>query len=214
MKLTLLKFCLAVALTLSVTALAADENAAKTEKPAAEKTEKKAKADANPYRSEISAMARDLAKAYNREQASALAQIRNGFGMTRAVHLVRKDVSHAADLCSRENPDMKGEMTARFDSWSASVDPLLKKNQEDMETAIKAAAFPDEKKMRAYLDLIDKAAEYADSKIEKNAVTSPEACNGLLKSMDETEPTMVGLLQGIVWTPAAPSSGEDGDSKE
>ena len=206
MKSAFLKLCFAALLTLSVPAFAADENAATTEKPAA--AEKKAEAQTNPYRAEISAMARELAKAYNKDQAMALAQIRNGFGMTRAVRLVRTDVAHAIDACGKDNPDMKGDMSARFEKWSAGIDPLLKKSQSDMDAAIQAGGFPDQKQVKAYLDLIDKAAEYADSKIEKNVVTTPEACNGLLKSMDETEPTMIDLLQSIVWTvPALPDDG-------
>ncbi len=212
MKYTFLKLCFAGLLIFSLPALAADEGAAKAEPPAAA-AEKKVKADANPYRAEIGQLTRELSKVYSKDQAMALAHIRNGFGMTQAVRLVSQDVANAVTACGKDNPDMQGDMTGRFEKWNGSVEPLLKKSQADMEAAIHAGGFPDESKVKAYLDLIDKAAEYADSKIEKSVVTSPEACTGLLKSMDDTEPTMISLLQSIVWTPVVPS-GEDGGGKE
>ena len=213
MKSLLLKLCVAAMLVISLPALAADKEAP----AAAEKSDKPATADKtaakeNPFRAEISAMARELAKEYSKEQALALAQIRNGFGMIRAVRLVKNDVDHAVKACGKDNPDMNADMTVRFEKWSASVDPLLKKNSGDMDAAIDAGTFPDKKKVKAYLDLIDKAAKYADSQITKNVVTTPEACSGLMKSMDETEPTMINLLQSIVWVPAAPATSPAPDS--
>ena len=222
MKSAFLKFFMAFLLVLAVPALAAEgEKAEKAEKPAAvqdkasEQTQEKApaaqetdKASENPYRAQIGTMARELAKSFNKDQALALAQIRNGFGMIRAVHLVEGDVSKAIAACGKTNPDMKGEMDARFEKWSTNINPLLKKSQADMDTTLKAAGFPDGEKVKAYLDLIDKAAQYSDSKIEKNVITTPEACGSLLKSMDDTEPTMTSLLQSIVWVPEKGAGGE------
>lgn len=173
---------------------------------------------ANPFQPQIVSAAQELAKEVNREQALALAQIRTGFGMVRAVRLVEADVGKAVEACGKNNPDMKDEIEGRFKTWSGSVNPLLKKSGKEMDEAIEAAAFPDKKKVKAYLDLIDKAAEYADSKIEKTPLTTPEACTGLLESMNSTEPTMVELLQSIVWTPpsaaAEPDAGAEAGKKE
>ena len=180
----------------------------KAEKPAAAQAQEADKSGGNPYRTQIGTMAGELAKSFNKEQALALAQIRNGFGMIRAVHLVEGDVSKAIAECGKANPDMKGDMDARFEKWSANINPLLKKSQSDMDVTLQTAGFPDNEKVKAYLDLIDKAAQYADSQIVKNVVTTPEACGGLLKSMDDTEPTMINLLQNIVWAPEKSESGE------
>jgi hypothetical protein len=59
--------------------------------------------------------------------------------------------------------------------------------------------------VKTYLNLVDKSAEYADSKIEKNIITTPEACGSLLESMDQTGPTMAQLLDSITWPGLAAS---------
>ncbi len=43
------------------------------------------------------------------------------------------------------------------------------------------------------------AAEHAEGLVFAEVVTTPEACGGLLKSLDETESTLVTLLQEIKW---------------
>lgn len=200
MKYFLLNVSVVASLALAIPAFAADEKKADDKKPA-----EAAAPAVNPYREQINAMARELAKEFGKDHAQALAQIRNGFGMLRAVKLVERDVGKAVDACGKANPDIGKDMKDRFGKWSGSVNPLIKKQQGAMDDAIHAAAFPDEKKVKSYLDLIDKAAEFADSQIEKNALTTPEACGNLRASMESTEPTMVDLLGGIkwAWTPPA-----------
>jgi hypothetical protein len=88
-----------------------------------------------------------------------------------------------------------------------------------MDKAIKKSAFPDEKKVKSYLNLIDEAAGHADKQLEKTVVTTPEACDHLLKSMDETETTVSKLLTEIKWPmleekPAAEEKPEDKAEEE
>ncbi len=189
---------------------------AQPEKPVENKKAKPAEApkEKNPYHDDIMKMAKALAKDYNQDQAMALAQIRNGFGMIRAVGLVKKDVTKAVTACGRENPDMKEAITTRFDAWNGAIDSMLKKNQERMDESIHKVGFPDEKKVKKYLALVDKSAEYADSKIEKNIITTPEACGGLLESMDKTGPTMTELLDAIAWPGIVPVSAPAPENKD
>jgi len=46
--------------------------------------------------------------------------------------------------------------------------------------------------------LNDAAYKFSESKITKTPVTSPEACEGLLESMDSSEDNLVGILQDIL----------------
>lgn len=215
MKTLLLTAGVAALLSFPVSSVQAQEGMAVEKSVTVSSEEKPAQANAapakekNPYQDEIVEMAKILAKEYNQDQAMALAQIRNGFGMVRAVGMVKKDVSKAVTACGEKNPGMKDKIAARFDAWSSALDPLLKTNQERMDESIHKIGFPDEKKVKSYLALVDKSAEYADSKIEKNIVTTPEACGNLLESMDRTGPTMAQLLDSIAWpglvSPAAPA---------
>jgi len=163
----------------------------------------------NPYRDEIMVMAKDLSKEYSKEQALVLSKIHGGFGMIRAVRLVKNDVAKAVKVCAQDNPDLAEKITARFDQWNDGIEPLLVQNKERMNNAINDGGLPNEKKLKAYLDLIDKAAAHADSKIEKKIVSTPDACEGLIQSMDRTEPTMVELLQNIKWPGAAAEKKEE-----
>lgn len=188
----------------------APESAAAT-KSSEEKSAEKSDAsvperEKNPYQDDIAKMAKVLAKEYNQDQAMALAQIRNGYGMIGAVGLVKKDVAKAVAACGTDNPDMKDKISARFDVWDAAIEPVLEKNRERMEESIQKIGFPDEKKVKSYLALVDKSAAYANSKVEKNIITTPEVCGNLLESMDSTGPTMVQLLEDIVWPGLAPVS--------
>lgn len=210
MKTALLNLALVSMLALTVTAAFAGEEENASPPPAAAGTD--IPPSANPYQAQIVLAAHELAKSFNQDQALALAQIRSGFGMIRAIRTVEADVGKAVKACGKDNPDMKETIESRFKTWSGSVDPLLKKSGKDMDKAIKAAAFPDEKKVTSYLALLDKAAAHADSRIEKKPVTTLGACNGLMESMNNTEPTMVGLLENISWV--VPPVAAEGDEKE
>lgn len=166
---------------------------------AEEKKDQPPPATANPHMEKVVAMAKELAVEVDDDQAHALAEIRNGFGMIRAVGIVRDDVSNAVGLCGKANPDMKEAMAGRFKNMAGALDPVLKQKDAEIETAIKDVGFRSPDKVRTYLRLIDESAHYADSKIDKTVVTTKEACQGLLESMDRTQPEIIRLLEGIVW---------------
>lgn len=203
---------------LAATALLLAAPAAATAKEA-DKT--KATPPANPYIVKIDEMAKDLAGKLSSEEAEALGLVRHSFGLVRSVGVVRRNVEHATGLCLKANPDMKAQMSPRFDSWNAKIKTALDEQDRNLKRASGKENFKDPAAVKAYLDLLDKAGKYAEEHLDVQVVTTPEACARLQKSMDETETVLTGLIHEIKWpsTPAADpakdaGSGKGGEKKE
>ena len=116
----------------------------------------------------------------------------------RSIEIVRRDIQNAVKACGKANPDLKKEMNKRYKSWEKAVMPILKTSQKFLETELKEQDAFHISDYRHVMKLNDKAYEYSESKIEKTPVTTVEACEGLLASMDRTEDKLIGLLQEIL----------------
>ncbi len=166
--------------------------------------------DMSPYVGKIKTAAVALLETLNEEQVNHMAVIKESSGMIRAVRIVRTDVSKAVESCGKENESIKAEMDERFKGWNQAVTPVLEGHEKAMDESIMhEGRFKDPEQIKSYISLIDEAAKHAESKIEKIPVTTEEACQSLLKSMDRTQEKLVDLLKEIAWLPegAAPDSG-------
>jgi hypothetical protein len=123
--------------------------------------------------------------------------------MVRAVKLVRGDVENAITQCREKNPDMDSAMKERFTKWSGAIDPVLSDNDKKMKESLASGLFKDPVRVQEYLDAIDSMAKHADEKTDKQVVTTKEACDSLLKSMDNTEPGLTKILSEIAWPQAS-----------
>ncbi len=121
--------------------------------------------------------------------------LRNKYSVIRTIGVVKRDVGTAVKSCGDENPDIKGTMDARFTQWKNAVDPIIKTANRTLDETIKAQTLVDEKKFRNVLKLNDTAFEFSEKQIQKQPITTKEACQGLLDSMDRTEDQMITLLQ-------------------
>lgn len=156
----------------------------------------------NPYLKEIETTTARLGKELSPSALKHLYYIREGFGATRVVLIVRKDVEDAVKACGKANPDMKEAMNAEFSGWSAEIDPVIKEKQNLMDQAIKGQDYAKPKEIRDYLNLIEKAGNHANSQVDKQIVTTPEACTKLKESMGTTKTVVSKLLndvQFLVW---------------
>lgn len=153
----------------------------------------------NPFNEKVTVLAKELAKELNEAEAEDLGVTINNFGMVRAVKIARADVARAVEACGKKNPDLKKDIDGRFAQWTGAVDPVVKKQEKDMKKAIDGGLFKSKDKVNEYLGLIDKMAAHADAQINKQVVTTPEVCTGLMKSMDRTEEKMTKILTDISW---------------
>lgn len=124
--------------------------------------------------------------------------LRNKYGLIRAIRIVKKDVGKAVQSCGQANPDMQDQMYKRYAAWTDSVDPILRtaesylKQEIKLQTVVELGTFMD------MLDLNDEAYDFQQASIEKEPVTTAEACKNLLISMDRTEEDMLRLMQAVL----------------
>lgn len=111
---------------------------------------------------------------------------------------MKRDVGNAVKACGKENKDMKQPMRDRFKEWENAVNPILKEAEKFLETELKEQEAFHVSDYKHVTKLNDKAYKFSESKVEKTPVTTKEACEGLLKSMDRTEDKLITLLQDIL----------------
>jgi hypothetical protein len=121
--------------------------------------------------------------------------LRNKHSVIRVIRVVERDIKAAAQSCGKNNPEMKERMDARFKQWQSAVNPILDMAQKQLDKDIKAQKMVDAKEFRRVLKLNDAAYEYGENQIVKRPVTTPEACEGLIESMNRTENEMILLLR-------------------
>lgn len=124
--------------------------------------------------------------------------LRNKYSVIRVVGVVKRDVGAAVKACGKNNPDMKDQMEGRFKQWQGAVDPIIDTAKKTFDKDLGNQKIVDEKDARKVLKLSDEAFEYSDKLTTKQPVTSKEACQGLLASMDRTEDKMIGLLEATL----------------
>jgi len=162
----------------------------------------------NPYFEKMKEKSEELGKKLGEPELRHLYFIREGFGITRAVKMVRRDVGNAVKACGKDNPDMKPDMEGRYSEWTKAVDPVLAEQEAAIDTAVKAQNYVKPKEIKDYLKLIEQTADYANDNIDKRIVTTPEACESLLKSMDKTQKVVSDLVAGIKLQPWPPVANE------
>lgn len=124
--------------------------------------------------------------------------LRNKYSVIRVVGVVERDVGAAVKACGKANPDMKDKMDTRFKQWQGAVDPIIDTAKKTFDNDLKVQKIVDEKDARKVLKLSDEAFEYSDKMTTKQPVTSEEACQKLLDSMDRTEDKMIEILEATL----------------
>lgn len=123
---------------------------------------------------------------------------RNKYSVIRAVETVRRDVGNAVTACSKNNKDMKKTMKARYKQWTGSINPILKDAKKFLELELKEQEAFYITDFRHITKLNDKAYKFSESQVKKTPVTTKEACQGLLESMDRTEENLINILQDVL----------------
>lgn len=153
----------------------------------------------NPYQNELRKIALELSTSLTEPELKALDQLRIAFGMVRAVELVEGDVNEVVGKCATENPEIAEAINARHQAWAKTVSSERVAAEGKMEDLISSGMFKEPAKIKAYFEATDKVATFIDEQMDKKMVTTPEACDQLLKSMDETETKLTGIFKAIEW---------------
>ena len=158
----------------------------------------------NPHIQKAQDKAVEIAKSFTPVEIENLSVIKDGFGIIRAVQVTNKSVSNTVKKCGQDNPEMKAEMDAEYSTWNGRVITTLNNREKDMKTAINDGRFSKPKEVTNFLELIDKAAQYADDKMEKQIISTPSACDSLKESMDDTAGKLETLLTELKFPIAVP----------
>lgn len=189
---------------LTLPALAQDKPAAKEDQPVVKDAPARVPTKANDYSTndKPSGPVKDWIDAENAlidplsdKDKESFFIMRNKYSVIRVIKVVEGDISNAVDSCGAKNPDMKDKMTKRFGEWKGAVDPIITTAKKQLDKDIDNQKIVDVQKARDVLTLNDKAYEFGDKKVIKTPVTTPEACQGLVDSMDRTEDEMITLLR-------------------
>ena len=123
---------------------------------------------------------------------------RNKHSVIRSIEIVREDVGDAVRACGKKNPKIRNKISARYKDWEKAIRPILKDAKKFLKKELKEQEAFHVTDYYHVMKLNDKAYKFSESKITKTPVTSQEACEGLLESMDSTEDKLVGILQDIL----------------
>jgi hypothetical protein len=163
----------------------------------------------NPHLAKLEETSRAIGEKLDKFALAHLYTMREAYGVLEAVRIVRRDVDNAVKACAKDNADLKTDITDRFKSWAVKVDPVVKDKQGAIDAAIKTQTYMKPKEINDYFALIRKTAEHANRAIDKQIITTPEACKGLIRAMDQTEEVVQTLLADISLLPWPPEEGGD-----
>lgn len=116
------------------------------------------------------------------------------------VKTVQTDIGQAVNACGEKNADIKPKMDERFAKWNDVVNPVLKDSQGNLDNMVLAQDYASKEDMQDVFNYIDKTREVTRAQMERVYVTTPEACQKLADSMDETQVSMTKLLRQTLVT--------------
>lgn len=126
--------------------------------------------------------------------------LRNKHSVIRVIRVVERDIQNAVKSCADKNPDMKDRIEDRFKQWQGAVVPILDTAKKQLDKDIAAQTIVPVKDLKNVLKLNDQAYNDSEKQVTKQPVSTKDACEGLIKSMDRTEDEMINLLQQTLLT--------------
>lgn len=188
----------AIALLSVSPAIAQDKPAAdtakKTESVLKKEPEQKKSAENTPVKKWIDAENAVIDKLKPRDQETFLL-IREKYSIIKTIGIAEGDIGNAVKSCGKNNPDMKDKMESRFKQWQDAVNPIIKAAEKNLESELNNQKVVEVSAAKNIFKLQDDAYAYNEKMTTKQVVTSAEACQGLLDSMDRTEDNMIKLLE-------------------
>lgn len=172
--------------------------------------EEKAEPKGNPVLNAVRDFTTDFADADKRHFNTLF----SNYNLVQVVKTVRDSVDLAIDKCGEENPDMEEALDTRFKEWKAAVKPVLSEAEGHINNMIHAQEYAKSKDIKKIFKLADDTREEKEKEVNKVPVSTPEACEFLLKTMDETQPNMVEILKSTLISLPKTMSEEDQIAKQ
>lgn len=122
----------------------------------------------------------------------------NNYNMIGTVKMVQGDVGNAVKACGESNPDMKDKMDARFKTWNEAINPIVKESEGHVDNMVIAQEYAKPKEIKEIFKGLDETRVLANAQVEKTPVTTKEACEYLLNTMDDTQENFAKLLRSTL----------------
>lgn len=120
------------------------------------------------------------------------------YALVSMVKTVEADIGNAVQACSDKNKDMEERLQSRFEAWKKSVKKPSDEVMASIDNMILAQDYMPAEEIREVFALVDSTRKIGESRFAKVPVSTPEACEFMLSKMDETQETMIGLLEASV----------------
>ncbi|MFP4314291.1 MAG: hypothetical protein ACLFR0_08185 [Alphaproteobacteria bacterium] len=143
----------------------------------------------------LNTMLGEMSVNLNSENRRHFFMIYNNHNMISTVEHVRSKVNEGIEACSKANPEMEDDLNTRFDAWKEAVQEKLDEAKAQRDNMIAVQDYIEPLKIRAVMNQADDLRKETSMNAETTPVTTKEACEYLLNKMDETEKTMLTLLQ-------------------
>ncbi len=142
----------------------------------------------------LEAASKKILDGLTENQTKQFAAIRSSHGVIRAVEDVRKNISEAAESCSKHNPEFAKSMQKRTGEWQGEIDPLIKDAKARLDSMVKLQDFASPMETKSYLKKIDEAVAFKSKSMKSIPITEKKECKKLLGTMDDTEDDLKELL--------------------
>ncbi|MDY0029255.1 MAG: hypothetical protein RBR86_04845 [Pseudobdellovibrionaceae bacterium] len=159
----------------------------------AEDKKTEAAKEKNPI-TELEAATNNLMKDMDDNQLLQFRAIEQSYRTIKAVEDVQASVTRAVESCTKENPELKEEMSSRLRSWRDTIRPTMKEAYKKLDKMVLLQSFTRPSVVRNFLKMFDEAIVYRNMGIKAVPVTEKESCLKLKKSMDKSEKTLSDLL--------------------
>jgi hypothetical protein len=121
--------------------------------------------------------------------------IYNNYNLIGTVKVVQGDVKNAVKACGENNPDMKADMDARYKTWNGALQPVIKESEANVNNMILAQDYAESAKIKKAFKALDDARRINNEQMDKQPVTTAEACEYLGNKMSDTQENLVTLLR-------------------
>lgn len=171
---------------------AQEENAEASKKAMAAKEVEKAKQ--NMLNEKIISISQGL----EQKEFAHFMVIYSSYAMINMVLDVQDDVGNAVKACNENNPDMEDKIDARFKEWNKVVGEALENAETNVGNMTLAQDYIPQSELKELNALVRATRQETAMKFQKVPVSTPEACEFMLTKMDDTQNTMVGLLDKAI----------------
>lgn len=134
----------------------------------------------------------------NEAQASHFFTVYSIYSLISTVNNVERDINNAVNKCVENNPKMKTDIMARFETWKTEVHKARDDAQANLDTLTAAQNYMTQKEVKDLYKMIDDTRVEADKRFKRIPVSTPEACEFMLTKMDESQKTMVALMHATL----------------